>query len=169
MSQPKVTLVGVAGHVAGEELVLEYGKKVVVGRSRSADWSLVRMKSWAAKSQEERDKDDSFRTVSGKHFEVTMYNLGSVEVGNLSRNGTTLDGRPLERATLTDVAEKPHEVRFGADEVVRIEARAEAGPAAPAAEGAAAPEAPADGKSAEGPAPPPSPDAAADQGNADKS
>jgi pSer/pThr/pTyr-binding forkhead associated (FHA) protein len=117
----KVRLVGVAGHVAGEELVLEYGKKVTVGRSRSADWSLVRMKSWTAKSEADQKADDAFRTVSGKHFEITMFNLGSIEIVGLSRNGTQLDGKPVTRATVTDVTTAPHELRFGADEVLRLE------------------------------------------------
>jgi hypothetical protein len=116
-------LVGLSGHVAGEELILEYGKKVVIGRSRSADWSLVRMKAWTAKSETEREADDAFRTVSGKHFEITMVNLGSIEIVNLSPNGTMLDGKPASRTTITDVASTPHEIRFGADEILRLETK----------------------------------------------
>ena len=116
-------LIGVTGHVAGEELALEYGKKVVVGRSRSADWSLVRLKAWTGKSEAEREADDAFRTVSGKHFEITMFNLGSIELVNLSPNGTWLDGEPVTRTTITDVAAKAHQIRFGADELLRLEAK----------------------------------------------
>jgi pSer/pThr/pTyr-binding forkhead associated (FHA) protein len=132
-------LIGVAGHVAGEELALEYGKKVVVGRSRSADWSLVRMKVWAGKSESEREADDAFRTVSGKHFEITMYNLGSIELVSLSPNGTRLDGEPVTRTTITDLAAKAHEIRFGADEVLRLEAKVQED----APQSASAPEPPA--------------------------
>jgi hypothetical protein len=114
-------LVGVAGHVEGEELPLEYGKKVVVGRSRSADWSLVKLPGWTNKTKAEQDEDHAFRTVSGKHFEITMYNLGSIEVVNLSSNGTRLDGKPLDRETITDISSKTHEIAFGADEVLRLE------------------------------------------------
>ena len=117
------TLVGIAGHVQGEEFPLEYGKKVAVGRSRSADWSLVRLESWTSKSREEQENDHAFRTISGKHFEITMYNLGSIEVVNLSSNGTRLDGKPVDRVTITDVATNGHEIAFGADEVVRLEMR----------------------------------------------
>ena len=128
-------LVGIAGHVKGEELPLEYGKKVVVGRSRSADWSLVKLPSWTTKTKTEQDEDHAFRTVSGKHFEITMFNLGSIEVVNLSSNGTRLDGEPLDRQTITDISSKPHEIAFGADEVVRLEL-----PGADAAGGAKAEE-----------------------------
>jgi len=117
------TLVGIAGHVEGQEFPLEYGKKVIVGRSRSADWSLVQLPSWAAKSKQEQEDDHAFRTISGKHFEITMYNLGSIEVVNLSSNGTRLDGEALDRETITDVATNSHEIAFGADEVVKLELR----------------------------------------------
>ncbi len=117
------TLVGIAGHVKGEEFPLEYGKKVVVGRSRSADWSLVGLESWTTKSKQEQEDDHAFRTISGKHFEVTMYNLGSIEVINLSSNGTRLDGTSLDRQTITDIAANAHEIAFGADEVVKLELR----------------------------------------------
>ena len=131
-------LVGVAGHVIGEELALAYGKKVVVGRSRSADWSLVRLKSWTAKSEAEREADDAFRTVSGKHFEITMFNLGSIELVNISPNGTLLDGKPVTRTTITDVASTPHEIRFGADEILRLEAQVRDDDAAPGGDAKAA-------------------------------
>ncbi len=117
------TLVGVAGHVEGQEFPLEYGKKVIVGRSRSADWSLVQLPSWTSKNKQEQEDDHAFRTISGKHFEVTMYNLGSIEVVNLSSNGTRLDGKALDRETLTDISANAHEIAFGADEVVKIELR----------------------------------------------
>jgi pSer/pThr/pTyr-binding forkhead associated (FHA) protein len=117
------TLVGIAGHVKGEEFPLEYGKKVIVGRSRSVDWSLVSLESWTTKSKQEQEDDHAFRTISGKHFEVTMYNLGSIEVVNLSSNGTRLDGNALDRQTITDIATNAHEIAFGADEVVRLELR----------------------------------------------
>jgi len=132
------TLVGIAGHMAGETFPLEYGKKVVIGRSRSADWSLVKLKAWADKSTQEQAADDSFRTISGRHFEITMYNLGSIELVNISSNGTRLDGKPLDRSTVTDVSTNTHEIAFGVDEVLRLELRP---PAEGGAEGKSEPEA----------------------------
>lgn len=124
------TLVGIAGHVDGAVLPLEYGKKVVIGRSRSADWSLVSLESWTSKTKDEQENDHAFRTVSGKHFEITMFNLGSIELVNLSSNGTRLDGKTVDRTTITDVATNSHEIGFGADEVLRLELRGEGGEAA---------------------------------------
>lgn len=115
------TLVGVEGHVKGEKLALEYGKSVVVGRSRSADWSLQRMAAWRDMPEAEREKDEAFLTVSGKHFKITMYNTASIEIANLSSNGTLLDGKPVEKAIVDDVTRNAHEIRVGADEVFRLE------------------------------------------------
>ena len=39
------TLIGTGGHVNGEEMKLDYGKTLVVGRSRAADFSLRRLES----------------------------------------------------------------------------------------------------------------------------
>ncbi len=121
--EPVVVLVGTEGHVAGEEYALEYGKKIVIGRSRSADWSLVSLKSWRRLKPEEQELDTAFRTISGKHFEITMFNLGSIELTNLSGNGTRLDGKKCESQTITDLAEKTHEISFGVNEALRLEVR----------------------------------------------
>ncbi len=124
-------LVGVSGHVEGEETRLEYGKTLVVGRSRSADFSLRRMKKVAALSDDQREADQDLRTVSGKHFEITMYNVGSIEIVNLSPNGTYIDGKLADKLIITDLAERAHEVRIGALEILKLELREQPdGPAA---------------------------------------
>jgi pSer/pThr/pTyr-binding forkhead associated (FHA) protein len=123
------TLVGFEGHVEGEELKLEYGKTFVVGRSRSADFSLRRMKAVAGLSDEERDADEDLRTVSGKHFEITMYNLGSIEVVNLSPNGTYVDGKLIDKIIIDDADKNSHEIRIGSKEVFRLELKSYEEPA----------------------------------------
>jgi len=123
------TLVGVSGHVQGEEMKLEYGKTIVVGRSRSADFSLRRMKAVAAMTDEEREKDQDLRTVSGRHFEITMYNPNSIEIVNLSPNGTCVDGKVVEKIVLDDVATKAHEIRIGSKEVFSLEMKSYEEPA----------------------------------------
>ena len=113
-------LVGVAGHVKGVHFPLEYGKTVVVGRSRGSDLSLRLLDSYVSMSEDEQDKDRAFRTVSAKHFEVTMYNLKAIEVVNLSPNGTYVDGKPVDRVLLDDLAESSHEIAFGLAERMKL-------------------------------------------------
>ncbi len=119
------TLRGIEGHVKGEEMSLEYGRTIVVGRSRSCDFSLRRIASWLEKSGEEREKDRSFKTVSGKHFEITMYNVGSIEIVNLSPNGTYVDGKRVDKIVIDDINENSHEVKIGLEEKFELALREE--------------------------------------------
>ena len=114
------TLRGIEGHVKDEEMRLEYGRTIVVGRSRSCDFSLRRIETWLEKGEEEREKDRSFKTVSAKHFEITMYNLGSIEIVNLSPNGTYVDGSRVDKLVIDDIAEKTHEIKIGLGEKFEI-------------------------------------------------
>lgn len=117
----KPVLVGTGGHVEGERMELDYGKTVVVGRSRSADFSLRRIPDVAKLSDEERQDDHDLRTVSGKHFEITPFSEDSIEIVNLSPNGTYVDGRRVDKIVLDDCTEKTHEIKLGAKEVLRLE------------------------------------------------
>ncbi|GMV79860.1 MAG: hypothetical protein AMXMBFR7_10440 [Planctomycetota bacterium] len=117
------TLVGTSGHFTGEVFPLEYGKTIAVGRSRTADFSLRRTQKYRDQKPEDRESDADAKTVSAKHFEITMYNLGSIEIRNLSSNGTFVDGKRIDTLIVDDVAKKSHEIRFGKDEVLKLEMR----------------------------------------------
>jgi len=117
------TLVGVAGHFQGESCALEYGKTLSVGRSRTADFSLRRTQKYRGMDEKKRESDESAKTVSAKHFEITMYNLGSIEIKNLSPNGTLVDGKSVQTMVIDDISKKAHEIRFGADEILKLEMR----------------------------------------------
>jgi hypothetical protein len=119
----KPVLVGTEGHVEGEEMVLDYGKTVVVGRSRSADFSLRRIPEVLELSDEERQGDHDLRTVSGKHFEITPFSEDSIEIVNLSPNGTYVDGKRIDKVVIEDIAEETHEIKVGAREILQLELR----------------------------------------------
>ena len=134
--EKKPALVGTAGHIEGEEMVLDYGKTVVVGRSRSADLSLRRLPHVAELSDEDRQNDHDLRTVSGKHFEITPFSEESIEIVNLSPNGTYVDGKRVDKVVLDDVADKPYEIKIGAKETLRLELREAADAAGDVGDGA---------------------------------
>lgn len=119
--KPIPMLIGLAGHVKGEHIALEYGRSMVVGRSRSADCSLRRMPIYQAMSPDERENDKSLATVSRKHFRVTSYNERSVELENLSPNGTLLDNEPLEKVVIDNLATTAHIIKFGDHEKFSLE------------------------------------------------
>ena len=122
MAKQKIpTLVGISGYSQGERFPLQYGKTLVIGRSRSADFSLRRLKKYLSLPIGEREKDEMFRTVSGRHFEITMYNLGAIEVKNLSGNGTLVDGEPIEMIVIEDIDERTYKIEIGLKEKFSLE------------------------------------------------
>jgi hypothetical protein len=116
-------LVGVAGHFKDEVFPLRYGKTLTVGRSRSADFSLKRTEKYRVQTAEEREADESAQTISSKHFQITMYNWRSIEIKNLSPNGTTVDGKAVDHLVINDAMTQTHEIQFGVEEAVRLEVR----------------------------------------------
>jgi pSer/pThr/pTyr-binding forkhead associated (FHA) protein len=79
--------------LAGVRRVLDPGDSIVVGRSRSCDISLRRSRGFQAHPDPERLLDsDDFRRVSRVHCEISFAKDGTVEIRDLSRNGTEVDG-----------------------------------------------------------------------------
>lgn len=74
-----------------------------------------------ALSDEERDSDADLRTVSGRHFEITVYDEGSVEIVNLSPNGTYVNNKLTEKVMLSDIAETTNKIKIGTSEVLTLE------------------------------------------------
>jgi pSer/pThr/pTyr-binding forkhead associated (FHA) protein len=117
------TLIGISGHFTREVYPLGYGKSVVVGRSREADFSLRRTEKYRTTSQEQREKDEEALTVSGRHFQITVYNLSSIEIKNLSPNGTYVDGKLIETVVLDDISKRSHVIKFGRNQALKLEMR----------------------------------------------
>jgi len=127
MAESCPVLVGVDGFVAGEEIPLQYGKTIIVGRSRSCDISLRRCPRWRELPVEERETEADFKTVSRKHLRVTFYNANSIELEDLSSNGTFVDGKRIERILISDLKEREHEILLGTKERFSLAWKAPAG------------------------------------------
>ena len=117
MKQRLPALVGVGGHIIGSIVKLEPNKTITVGRSRKCGFSLRYTKAYQEMVRKYGEPTESFRTVSGVHFEVTASNPNHIEIVNLSMNGTTIDGKVRERVVIEDLDENEHEIRFGIMEV----------------------------------------------------
>ena len=116
-------LVGIAGLVEGETFPLEYGKSLLVGRSRSCDISLRNCKRWEALEDAGQTPEETSKTVSRKHLKVTCHDANSIELEDLSSNGTYVDGKRIDRRLITDVKETAHQVQLGGGETFRLEWR----------------------------------------------
>ena len=123
MADEGLVLVGVAGIMEGELFALEYGKSVTIGRSRSCGISLRNAKRWDELEQAGRIPEETTKTVSRKHLKITFHNAASIELEDLSSNGTYLDGARIDRIVVTDVKDTSHEVKLGGGDVFRLEWR----------------------------------------------
>ena len=84
--------------LGGERHGLQPGATLVVGRSRSCQLSLRRCRGFV-KSDRQRELLASvgFQRVSRVHCEIAYLRDGRVEIRDLSRHGTLVDGRRLSR------------------------------------------------------------------------
>jgi pSer/pThr/pTyr-binding forkhead associated (FHA) protein len=123
MAGEGLVLVGIAGIMEGELFTLEYGKSVTIGRSRACGVSLRNCKRWAELEKTDSIPEETSKTVSRKHLKITFHNAASVELEDLSSNGTYLDGKRIDRIVVTDVRDTSHEVKLGGGDVLRLERR----------------------------------------------
>ena len=123
MSAQGPVLVGTKGVAEGEVFPLEYGKSLVIGRSRSCDVSLRNCKRWLDVEETGSPPEEGSKTVSRRHLKVSFYDPNSIELEDLSSNGTFVDGKRIDRLVITDVKETPHEITLGGGEAFRLEWR----------------------------------------------
>jgi len=116
-------LVGVKGMVEGETYPLEYGKSVVIGRSRECDISLQKCPRWREAESAGQAVDGLSKTVSRKHVKISYVNASSIEIEDLSSNGTFVDGHRIDRFVVADAKQKAHQIQLGAGEILRLEWR----------------------------------------------
>jgi pSer/pThr/pTyr-binding forkhead associated (FHA) protein len=101
---------GHGGLLAGCRHELAPGQVLVVGRSRSCHLSLRRTRSFARRDDAaDLLRSRPFNRVSRVHCEIEHRRDGRVEVRDLSRNGTFVDGARIERVAV--VSPDTHRVK----------------------------------------------------------
>jgi pSer/pThr/pTyr-binding forkhead associated (FHA) protein len=123
MAKGGPVLVGIQGVVEGEVYPLEPGQAVIIGRSRECDLSLRECPRWREAEEAGEDLEEGSKTVSRKHLKITYADPESIELEDLSSNGTFVDGKRIDRLVLTDLKEASHEILLGAGEAFRLEWR----------------------------------------------
>ncbi len=109
-------LEGLAGIAAGERVKICLGEAVVVGRSRLATFSLKKTTQYLLVKPPEREAlrgSLPWRSVSRRHCRLDYVAPDVVELTDLSRNGTFVDGHRVDRIALQDVRRAVHEIRLG--------------------------------------------------------
>lgn len=136
----QLILRGTGGLVEGETFRVDYGETVILGRSSSCDISLKKCEKYLLLDPEERESEKHFQTVSRKHVRISFFNSTSIEIEDLSSNGTFLDGEQIQKVVISDIKDRTHELLLGTKEKFVIEWGSAAGTAA--GDGGAAPDKP---------------------------
>lgn len=100
----------------GETVALVLGGRLVLGRSKACGWSLKRTLPYLQADEAGRQSlrsDPAFAAVSRRHCRIAYLAPDMLEVENLSRNGTWVDGLRVERLLVTDLRARPHTLQLG--------------------------------------------------------
>ena len=104
---PRLLVIGSGGILEGIRQMVRPGGTLVLGRSRSCDVSMRRSPGFLAHSRPlSLLKSEPFRKISRIHCEVTLLPDGRIEVRDLSRNGTFVDGATVVGSCILSADEK---------------------------------------------------------------
>jgi pSer/pThr/pTyr-binding forkhead associated (FHA) protein len=119
MSEKIPVLFGTAGMVEGECYLLERGKDIIVGRSRTCDISLRRTTTYLKTPPAQRDNDHDLNTVSRRHIRLAITDK-TVRIHDLSTNGSFCNGEPMREPITIDLSAGPCSIRMGTRESVQL-------------------------------------------------
>lgn len=141
----QLTLKGIKGIAEGEIFQINYGQLATIGRSRLADISLRRCPKYKTLKPEDL-KSEAILSISRKHLRIGFYNWQTVELKDLSTNGTYVkpvqaeggkleikdDAKPpdggekkferINRKAIADIKQQPYEIRLGTTETFILSA-----------------------------------------------
>ena len=112
---------GVEGLVEGEVFPLSYGQTVIVGRSRNCDISLKKSRKYQTLTEDQKKNDTDFLSVSRRHTKISFYNSQSIEIEDMSANGTYVNGEKVSKKVIGDIKDKSYELRLGTREKFKLE------------------------------------------------
>lgn len=121
-----IELAGSRGVFAGVKVELRLGERVTVGRSRFVDVSAAKTPMAVRIGRDKLEKNNGFRRMSRRHFEVRYDDEKTVVITDLSRNGVLLDGSRIKASAVLEVGvlgTRPATLRFGAGEELHLSAR----------------------------------------------
>jgi pSer/pThr/pTyr-binding forkhead associated (FHA) protein len=124
MGIERLVLKGIKGFALGELFYIDYGRIATIGRGRECSISYRSFRRYPRKDEKNKD----LLSVSRKHLRITFYNSHSIELKDLSANGTYINGKPIiKRLFITDIAttKTPYELKLGPTETFLLTAEHE--------------------------------------------
>ncbi|MFH1230547.1 MAG: FHA domain-containing protein [Planctomycetota bacterium] len=119
MGIERLILKGTNGITEGETSYINYGEVVTIGRGHECNISYRNFKKYPS----DKSKNQDTLAVSRKHLRISFYNTHSVELKDLSSNGTYLNGKPInKRLFIIHIAtsETPYEIKLGPTETFHL-------------------------------------------------
>jgi pSer/pThr/pTyr-binding forkhead associated (FHA) protein len=124
MGIERLILKGIKGLALSETFYIDYGQMATIGRGRECSISYRTFKKYPRNDENNKD----LLSVSRKHLRITFYNSNSIELKDLSANGTCINGKPvIKRLFITDIAttKTPYEIKLGPNETFLLTAEHE--------------------------------------------
>ena len=121
MGVERLVLKGIKGIALGEMFHINYGEMATLGRGQECTISYRKFKKYPKNA----DKNKDLLSVSRKHLRITFYNSHSIELKDLSANGTYINGKPIiKRIFITDIdtSKTPYEIKLGPNETFLLTA-----------------------------------------------
>jgi pSer/pThr/pTyr-binding forkhead associated (FHA) protein len=118
----RLVLEGTDGLLAGHRIRIGRGASVVVGRSRACQLSTRRSRAFLTAPEEEQIRilsDRRFLKVSRRHVEISHLEDGRIEIRDLSKNGTFVNGNRINRVLLKELGDGL-EIRLAESEILNL-------------------------------------------------
>ncbi|MBI4711840.1 MAG: FHA domain-containing protein [Planctomycetes bacterium] len=129
----RLVLKGIKGMAQGELHYINYGQIVTVGRSHTCDIAYTNFKNYRKYLSSKKKKPDPAKNVSRRHLRIALYNNHSIQLKDLSTNGTYLNGKLIRKVIIPDITEKSYEIRLGPTETFGLSAEPQRSPDRPPA------------------------------------
>lgn len=115
----RLVLRGTRGLATEESFYVNYGQVLIIGRAPHCDISYSSFKNYPKDNTQEYTLN-----ISREHVRVAFYNSHSVQIKDLSANGTFVNGQAIRKIFITDLAYsgKNYEIRLGPTETFILSA-----------------------------------------------
>lgn len=110
-----LTLAGTDGLLRDDVYRLHLGQSLLIGRSRKCDVSTRRSRTFLSSDESEQRRilaDEEFLKVSRRHVRITYLARNQVEIWDLSKNGTWVNGKRVDRLLVPLIVDRPVEIRL---------------------------------------------------------
>ena len=117
----KLVIKGIYGAIQSLTFYIKEGQTVILGRSRSCDICL-QSNSTTQSGIDDDHTNKHLQTVSRRHLKIAFHTETSLELEDLSANGTLLDGEKITgKVVIDDITTESHTLLLGTREKILLQ------------------------------------------------